>query len=284
MRVEIKPSEIESLAPMPVSVVQLASIATNEKATMEEMARIIEFDEALTANLLRLANSVWGRSVMPILTVKDAVVRLGTAQILKFCVGRQIAAPMTKAIPGYELGEHDLGRHSVASALAAEHLNSFLHKPVPRLAFTAALMHDIGKLLLGRHLGLDALGEIRRMVMEENIQFKAAEHRQLGTNHAEVGGTIARHWKFPQQLVDAIELHHDPDKEPNALVDVVHLANILAKRMGLGLGSTPKNMEVSDEVIGRLKISPPDLEAVCEKVMVELDEAEKVYMVTASVA
>ncbi len=278
MRVEIKPSEIESLTPMPMSVVQLTVLASNDRSSMDEMAQIIEFDEALTANLLRLANSVWGRSMAPILTVKDAVVRLGTAQILKFCVGRQIAAPMSQPIPGYELAEHELWRHSVASALAAEQLNTFLYDPVPRLAFTAALMHDIGKLLLGRYMEPNILNNIRCLMMEENISFKIAEHRLMGTNHAEVGGVMARHWKFPKQLIDAIELHHDPDRQPDALVDIVHLSNMVGHRVASGSVPQQRDMTTSTNAAKRLVISPADLDTASEKTLLDLDAAEKFFM------
>ena len=283
MRVEIRPSDIESLAPMPVSVVRLAALAVDERASMQEIAEIIEYDEALTANLLRLANSVWGRSMAPILTVKDAVVRLGTAQILKFCVGRQVAGPMSQAIPGYALAEHELWRHSVAAALAAERLNSFLYDPVPRLAFTAALLHDIGKLLLGRFMGSDTFHAIRTMASCEQISFQEAERRLLGTTHAEVGGRVARYWKFPNQLVDAIERHHDPELEPDALVDIVFLADATARRLGAGVPMDPGDAP-PERASRRLGIAPADLDRSAEQVMNDLEAAEKLFMLEEATA
>lgn len=263
---------------MPASVVQLASLATDPKASVSEMAEVIEFDEALTANLLRLANSVWGKALMPIMTVKDAVVRLGTGHILKFAVGQQIVEPMSQACDGYQLAEHDLWRHSVASALAAEQLSAYLFKPIPRLAFTAALMHDIGKLLLGRYIGADTINEINAIIEQNKITYIEAEHHHLGTNHAEVGGEIARHWKFPPQLIVAIENHHDPDKEPDALLDIVHLSNTVAKLIGVGMGSEQMHLRASSEAPKRLGITPEDLESLCAKVLTELKQAEKYFV------
>jgi putative nucleotidyltransferase with HDIG domain len=273
----IRPSEIKDLAPMPASVSQLLRLASDRSSSMADMSQVIEYDEALTANLLRLANSVWGGSRVPVMTVKDAVVRLGTAQILKLAVGQQIAAPMTDAIPGYQLAEHEHWRHSVASALAAEHLGRFLYKPIPGLPFTASLLHDIGKLVVGRHLGHKSIGEIRLMMEEESVSFIKAEHEILGTDHAEVGASIARHWKFPDPLVAAIELHHDPDKNPNGLLDVVHTANIVAKLIGLGLGSEEMKFIPSAEAPKRLGLTVDQIQSVCLSVVMELDMAEKLY-------
>ena len=278
MKIKINPSEIKALVPMPVSVIKLASMANDPRARIDEMARIIEYDEALTANLLRLANSIWARGRMPVVSVKDAVVRLGAVQVLQLCVGKQVATPMSKPLPGYELGEHDLWRHSVASAIAADHLNIFMQQSSDRLAFTAALVHDIGKLMMGRYIKPETLDEIHRLMAEENIPFKEAEHLLLGTDHAEVGKAIAEYWKFPKQLINAIEFHHDPDKEPDALVDVVHLSNILAKRIGVGVGTLYQDMEVSEVSARRLGASSEDLEAICEQVSIELDAAEKIYL------
>ena len=81
-------------------------------------------------------------------------------------------------------------------------------------------MHDIGKLLLGRHVGQEKVDEIRNTVHQENLTFIEGEQKLLGTDHAEVGGAIARHWSLPEPLVAAIELHHNPDQQPDALLDI----------------------------------------------------------------
>ena len=217
------------------------------------------------------------------MTVKDAVVRLGTGHILKFAVGQQIVEPMSQACDGYQLAEHDLWRHSVAAALAAEQLSAYLFKPIPRLAFTAALMHDIGKLLLGRYIGIDTLKEIQGIIESERVAYIEAEHMHLGTNHAQVGGEIARHWKFPPQLVTAIENHHEPDSDPDALLDIVHLSNTVAKLIGMGLGSEQMYLRASNEAPKRLGISPEDLESLCARVLTEMKQAEKYFMTDSNV-
>lgn len=275
MNINIKPKDIDTLTPMPVSVVRLMRMTTDVKASATDLAQVIEYDEALTANLLRIANSTWFSGREPIMSVKDAVVRMGTAQILKMVVGRHLAGNMSTAIPGYDLGEHEHWRHSVAAALAAESLSDFLFKPQPGLAFTVSLMHDIGKLILGRYLADDILEQIRNTVQEEKVSFVEAEHQVMGTDHAEVGAEIARHWKFPEPLINAIELHHNPDLQPEALIDLVHLGNIVARLMGVGLGCEELHLKTSQGAPTRLGVSPTSLEQVCAKVHLELDKADQ---------
>lgn len=278
MKATFSLTEIDSLAPMPASVAQLAEIMSRSQASMTDIAKVIEFDEALTANILKLANSVWCRSKTQIQSVKDAVVRLGTAQILKMAVAGQIAGAMRLSCPGYELAEHELWRHSVAAALAAENMDAHVTVEVPKFAFTAALLHDVGKLLLNRHIEPEAVEELRDRMKRERITYLEAERSILGTDHSEVGGAIAQHWKFPGELVTAVACHHNPDQAPEPLMDVVHLANTVAKLIGVGLGSEAMHFFSSPETPKRLGMRARDLEALCAKVRHGLAKAEETYL------
>ncbi len=273
----IKPSEIQTLAPMPISIAKLATMISSDNVDMAQIARVIELDQTLTANTLRLANSAWRYRREPIMTVKEAVIRIGAAQILKLVVSERVGNAMREACPGYELAENELWRHSVASALASERLGTHVSVAIPGAAFTASLLHDIGKLLLGRRLGHHALEEIRRIEESEGIPYVEAERRFLGTDHAKVGGEIARYWSFPEPLVQAIEHHHNPDANPGPLLDAVHISNVVAKLIGTALGTEAMNLHVSSGAPKRLRLSSLHLESLCAEVQDALDEAEKIY-------
>ncbi|MEW6746033.1 MAG: HDOD domain-containing protein [Planctomycetota bacterium] len=277
MNTAIDVSQIDSLAPMPASALRLARLMLKGDASLVEVADVIKLDEALTANVLRTANSAWAGARAKAATTEEVVVRIGTEQVFKLAIGRTFSRSLQVACPGYELAEDELWRHSVAAALAAEQMGRFAAVVIPPVAFTAALLHDIGKLLLGRQLGLETVSEIRTVVEREGLCFVDAERRILGTDHAEVGGAIARHWDFPELLVRAIELHHDPSRAPEPLMDAVHVANAVAKLVGEGLGSEQMNMKVSTEAPVRLGLSFIDLEALCAGVRSGLADAEAFY-------
>ncbi len=274
----IKPEDVESLKPMPASVLSLARVATDPDSSLAEITRIIELDEALTANILKMANSAWSSSQKKIDTVRAAVIRMGSGKILRMAVGRSIGPAMESGLPGYALGEHELWRHSVAAALAAEHMGAHAKADIPAAAFTAALLHDIGKLLLSRHINAETISRILEMAESKKVSYVEAEREVVGADHAQVGGAIARQWKFPEPLVRAIELHHDPDQEPDSLRDAVHVANTVAKLVGVGLGSEQMYLKVSDAAPQRLGMSPAGLEALCARVQLELDQAETLFM------
>jgi putative nucleotidyltransferase with HDIG domain len=277
MIITIEPAEIDSLAPMPASVIRLTQMVSNPDSGVQEIARVVELDQALTANVLRAANSASSATRTEITTVKNAVVRLGTAQILKLAVGQQVVSAMSEEFTGYGLCEHELWRHSVASALASESIGKFTSVRIPGIAFTAALLHDIGKLLMERHLNAEVTDLILSRIEDKGITWLEAENRILGTDHTEVGAAIARHWNFPDELVLAIEHHHDPDPMSSVLLDVVHISNSIAKLIGVGLGAEQMHSNVSKKAAERLGLNQKDMESLCARVKDELIESEEQY-------
>jgi len=268
----IKPSEIKNIAPLPLSVVRLAELVSNPDSSTNDFVLVIKYDPALTANVLRWANSAWSQSQTPIAEVRSAIVRLGTENILKLAIGYHLMSPMKKANSGYQLSENELWRHSVTAALAAENLKKLTTLSFPTSTFTAALMHDLGKVVLGRHLGMETLKEAILKRMEEGLTYIEAEREITGTDHAEVGAAIAREWKIPDPLVKAIADHHDPDRNPDPILDVVHISNAIAKLIGQGVGIEQMNMAVSTQSAERLGLDAEKIQKLCVIVNEELQK------------
>ncbi|RKY24205.1 MAG: hypothetical protein DRP79_08085, partial [Planctomycetota bacterium] len=194
--------------------------------------------------------------------------------------GQRLHREMIQPCKGYSLAERELWRHSLAAAIAAGKISSFTRKPIPGSAFTAALMHDIGKLILTRYHDPEKISVINRMV-EKGALYIEAERSVLGTDHAVVGGMMAKRWQFPESLVHAIEKHHDPDAESSPVLDTVHVANIVAKTLGIGLGSDQMNLTASTDAAERLGLSSKTLEALCAAVPDELSKTEALFEVRA---
>ncbi|MDQ1385811.1 MAG: hypothetical protein QOG65_3190, partial [Actinomycetota bacterium] len=127
-------------------------VAACESPDLAQIVDIVRYDQALTAALLRSANSSWSAARTEIATVRDAVVRLGAGPVLALALGVNVRGRMETAIPAYELAEGELWSHSVLAMLAAETLRSHVgmshggHK-LPAETPTAALLHDVGKLV-----------------------------------------------------------------------------------------------------------------------------------------
>jgi putative nucleotidyltransferase with HDIG domain len=264
--------EIEHLDPIPVSQPKLAQALADPYADLGNIVSVIEYDPALTANALRLVNSAYYSPGVPVQTVREAVMRLGAGRILQHTVGSHLKPSMDRPCPGYGLEEYELWRHSVAAAVAADLLPRFAKVPIHPVAFTAALLHDIGKLVLSRHLTQEIKDEIRHVETVNKLPYVQAEKAVLGFDHAQVGGVIARKWKFPDTLVEAIVLHHQmrkPEGEQSAH-DAVHVGNAVAKMLGIGIGLEEMNMLADTSSARALGLTPSTLESLCAAAAVEL--------------
>ena len=135
------------LEPLPASVSRLAQLMVKDDWSIRDAEETISFDQTLTARLLRLANSAASGSRREISTIQDALVRMGTGVVLSMATGSSISRMTKTGLPEYGLEEGALWRHSIAAALAAEAAVGVCETEVPPESFTAALLHDIGKLV-----------------------------------------------------------------------------------------------------------------------------------------
>ncbi|MCC6475560.1 HDOD domain-containing protein [bacterium] len=276
--------DIERLEPVSPTVPRLAAVITNENSGVDEIVRVIEYDPAMTANVLRLANSAYFSSPTPVSTVREAVTKIGAGQILQNAVGREIGSRFKSPCAGYELDENELWYHSVAAATAAALLPRYASMRVPPMAFTGALLHDLGKLVISRHIDKETMLEIRVTARDSHLTYVQAERRVLGFDHAQVGGLIARRWRFPDELVNCISWHHHPRNEKLATTtsDAVHIANAVARTIGAGIGIEGMNVAVNTESATALGLTPDSIEALCASTMMELPNTLELFEDTPS--
>jgi HD-like signal output (HDOD) protein len=245
-----------ALDPLPATVARLASLLVRPDWSLNEAAHVVEFDPALTGRLLRLANSAAMAGLSPVNTARDAIMRVGIGPALAFAAASGLRRQLKRALPEYGLTEGQLWRHSVASALAVEPIARRARTPVPPECFTAALIHDIGKIVLARFLSpeeLRWLAEARDLGGMSTLQ---AETEVLGVHHAELGGLIAEHWKLPDRLILGVSFHHSPEAADDVVCDVVYLANIAAKRIGEGVVRAPSDVAADVATLARLGLTP----------------------------
>ncbi len=252
--------QANELLPLPASTVRLAELAGNPECELADVAELVAFDPVLTMKLLRAANSAASGSATPVGNVRDAVMRMGTAQVLAFAVAAGARPFLQVRVPGYGLGEGALWRHSIAAAVAVETLQAS-GVAVPADAFTAALLHDVGKLVMGRFLSPEILGFIQRAQVSEHLSQMEAESLLLGIHHGELGGLIAQHWKLPPTVVHGIIWHHCPEQGAAAICDLTYLANQLAWQIEAGLDGKKHPFCVYPGVATRLGVSQDKLDA-----------------------
>lgn len=216
------------LEPLSASVARLVELVGDVDADLRDIVEVISFDPMLTAAMLRAANSVTSASVRPVTTVHDAVIRMGTGTVLALAMSASVSGRLRAPLPGYDMVEGEMWRHSVTAALAAETLAGWSRLAVPGGAPAAALLHDIGKLVLAQTVSPHMLQLIQRTAATEGRTLTDVETTVLGINHGQVGGLVALHWKLPDAIVEAIINHHTARSHTGPIAHVVYLAQAAA--------------------------------------------------------
>jgi putative nucleotidyltransferase with HDIG domain len=164
---------------------------------------------------------------------------LGHQQILHMVLSLAFGGAMSTHLPGYAIEAKELWFHSLSTAVAAEHLaRSGLPVEVePPVAFTAGLLHDIGKLALHQVLDTGTQTAIRNCIIQKRLPRNAAEKEILGTDHCEVGARLLETWRLPAEIVEAVAHHHSPVGTPEPkLSAVIHVSNCVVHLIGSTLG------------------------------------------------
>jgi putative nucleotidyltransferase with HDIG domain len=152
---------------------------------------------------------------------------MGTGTVLA-PLSASVAGRLRQPIPGYDMVEGEMWRHSVTAALAAETLAGWSRLAVPAGAQAAALLHDVGKLVLAQTVSPQMLQLIGRTASTEERSLTDVETEVLGIDHGQVGGLVALHWRLPDAIAEAIVNHHVGRSTTGAVAHVVYLAQSVA--------------------------------------------------------
>jgi putative nucleotidyltransferase with HDIG domain len=259
-------AKVKSFPTMPGAGAKMLALLEEPDTSVSEIEDTLRYDPGLTANVLKLANSAYFGVPSKIGSLKQAVILLGLKRLMQLVVASCVSAIMDKSIPGYDLPAGDMWRHSIAVSLAAEALVKGKKRIDKEDFFTPALLHDVGKLVLGAFVKEEL--EAIESIAAKGVPFVVAENMILGTDHAEIGARILAQWNLPTDIINAVRWHHDPDASDvsNAQVDVVYLANLLCQIPDTGAQDAGHAIELSPAVIERLGIQLDQFEAISEKV------------------
>ena len=203
-------AKLSSFKTLPIVAQRLLGVVSKPDSDSSDVARVIALDMALTANVLKAVNSAYFGFAKPVSSLTEATFKLGMNWVSQLAISSLVYANVKKPATGYGQSAEDLWRHSAAVAVTSENLCRLLTIKGGGAIFTAALVHDIGKLAL-EEIVSEHLNEIQERVSSEHIPFEQAEREVLGFDHAEVGAMVAERWNFPPDLIQAVRWHHDPN-------------------------------------------------------------------------
>jgi HD-like signal output (HDOD) protein len=255
--------ESERIEPVPQVVHELMNLVDDPEVPVSEITNLITYEPVVTANLLKMANSAAFGLKKKVNSVHDAVVRLGLKQVVKIVLMAGVSKPMKSAQRGYALEEGRLWKQSVSCALIANAIAEKMETSEKHVVFTAALLKDIGVIVLDRYMA-KAIDRIREVIKNEGLHLIEAERMVLGIDHAELGGRIAGNWNFSQTLIQTIQQHHLTGKAADIpeTVAMIYLADSLCSISGINGELFCEPDTHYDRICEQLGLSEKDLNRV----------------------
>jgi putative nucleotidyltransferase with HDIG domain len=202
---------------------------------IQDVAREIRQDQIITAKVLQLCNSpIMGLKVM-VSSIDRALVILGEKKLLQLILSATVETMFPEVIYGYSLCRGGLYQHALGTAIVAMELSSLAGNVNPDIAYTAGLLHDIGKIPLDQYVSLVA-PYFYRSVNDGAREIIEVEKETFGISHAETGGILAKKWSLPAELIDVIKYHHRPEDtgRNRELVTIVYFADLIMSRFQVG--------------------------------------------------
>lgn len=252
--------DVERLEPLPANAARVLRLLDDPEVNIRRLAEALTRDPALTAEVLRVANSAVYGYGPAWRSFSEVMMRLGLRRIRTLVLGAAAGRLLARPLSGYGLGREALWQHALSTAQSARYLANVIHFPESEAAYMAGLLHDIGKVVLDRYM-LEEGWRVAEVIFTGDLRHWQAEQQLFGMDHAAVGGMMARKWQFPSELAEAIQFHHLPacaGADPT-LPAIVNVANALAP-YHYGSQIAFGEREVRPETLALLRLTAGQLE------------------------
>ena len=226
---------IRMVRPIPQIALKIIRMINVGNYNMNEVADEIKKDQIITAAVIRLCNSSYFGLKEKIDSISRALLLLGEKHLFQMIVSASLEHSFSDVRHGYSLCKGGLYQHSIGTAVMSEELARFTGIVQPEIAYTAGLLHDIGKVVLDQYIP-SAYTFFYRRTQIDMVELGEAEKETLGFTHTEAGGLLGESWSLNERLIDTIRYHHQPEHasvDPE-LVHVVYLADLLMSKFQAG--------------------------------------------------
>lgn len=222
---------IEHLPALPAVVTDILRSLDNDNLDFAILAHKMASDQAIAAQVLRLANSSFYGSSGKITTMQQALTLIGVQSVRKLVTAAAVAISVPQvACAGFDFDA--FWRHSMATAVCARVLARHLHLNQD-IAFTSGLLHDIGRLVLVTTFP-EQYEKVLAYRAAHDCYLFDAERTVLGIDHCGVGHALAMHWHFPAVLCHAIAAHHVPDAiGGGSIASLINVADAIVHALDL---------------------------------------------------
>jgi len=251
-------SKAGALPSAPWLLPKLMQLLADPDSASDQVEALIRLDSGLASGTLRLANSAYFTNSVPCDTLSDAIVRLGFREVYRLATTKIASGWLSTPVDGYGWEPGDLYRHSLTVAVAGDLLAKHTGAVEPEIAYTAGLLHDVGKLALAFACS-QHFEAVRQYQSKEHCTWRIAEAQILGYDHTDVSERLLASWGFPANLAEVVKFYPRPvaaSERCAALVLHVHAAKHIALCLGTGVGEDGFQSEVDEAALRAGGITP----------------------------
>lgn len=225
---------VKKLYSLPNVYYQIDAAINDPNSSMGQIGAIISEDPALSARLLRLANSAFFNFPSKIDSISKAVSIIGTKQLRDLVLATSVVQ-LFKGIPGDVINMESFWRHSIACGVCARLLGTQLRENNVETYFVAGLIHDLGSLIMYSKIP-ESSKKIIAYCKAKEVLKSVVEAKALKFDHTEVGSLLLKSWQLPPNLIEAVACHHKPERSRNytSLTDAVHISDFMVHALQYG--------------------------------------------------
>ncbi len=259
---------VKDLPPMPQTVLKAREIMADPKSGFQELADILEVDQAIAAKILKMANSTYYGLRENVTSIQKASVVLGHKTLGELITMGGISTLLGDRLEGYGLDAGDLWKHGLAVAFGSKIIAEKIEPGLANDAFTSGLLHDSGKLILDGYIA-ERWQSFEEVMSDGQHSFLDAEKAVLELSHPEIAFEVCKAWQIPEPLTCAIRYHHHPSQSKESkLAYIVHVADATAMMTGLGTGIDGTFYQMEEKAMEYLGLKEEDLAEIMGSVVV----------------
>ncbi len=239
---------IARVRPIPQLAIKIINMMRSDDYEMKDIAKIVQQDQVIAAKVINFSNSAIFSPKKEITSIQQALFMLGEKKLLNLVITTSTETFFQQSQQGYSLCLGGLYQHSLTVAWVAENLARYVGGIPEDIAYTAGLLHDIGKVVLDQFLASRS-PFFYREIYDQDETLIGVEQRVLQTDHQKVGYRLAELWKLPGQIQQSIAYHHMPERAdvPDKLIYVIYFADLLVSRFQVGKEIDRLNTEQFDQ-------------------------------------
>jgi putative nucleotidyltransferase with HDIG domain len=263
------------LPTLPVVVNNIIVTARSERTSAKDLSDLIITDQAISARVLRLANSAYYGMPQRIDTVSRAIVIIGFKEVVALTLGMGVFSALSKKGGESLIDMAELWKHAVGVGFAAKKIAKKIRLIADETTMLTGLLHDIGKIIFCIYFP-NEYAEVLKKTPNEQTQLHKIEKECLGLDHAEMAYRLMKQWNLPVNLIKPVRYHHNPSacpKEQGSMAMILYAANFICNQSGIGQSGN-NNIEPDNKILRKLELSDENIRTMTEELESERDKVE----------